>query len=277
MLHHQQQLLHRSLPLLALHNVYRKAHLRKIGTLNSCEWHPMQFFGAYRRTTGYRHRRHNISIPNATRATHLAVAVELVSVVPPVGGLPAALRLVVAVALANTAALLAGRGKTASLTVLVNRVGDPVDASIAADGLVVGVDTDDLEVLVHTVLVHPVRVEHTQVGSLATNTLLGENAERAVGLKVVHTLVDGLAVRSTLRSMLLAVATAHANTVDHVALLGLVTHTASLVGARRARGAVDDVQLAVLPAAHTQEEAEDVALLLLVELLEVLVGTHLVR
>lgn len=237
----------------------------------------MQFFGTYRRTTGYRHRRRNISIPNATRATRLAVAVELVSVVPPVGGLPAALRLVEAVALANTAALLASRGKTTSLTVLVNRVGDPVDTGIAADGLVVRVDTDDLKVLVHTVLVYPVRVEHTQVGSLATNTLLSENAERAVGLKVVHTLVNGLTVRSTLMSMLLAVATAHANTVNHVALLGLVTQTASLVGARRARGAVDNVQLAVLPAAHTQEEAEDVALLLLVELLEVLVGTHLVR
>ena len=199
------------------------------------------------------------------------------SVVPPVGGLPAALRLVEAVALANTAALLAGRSKTTGLTVLVNGVGDPVDAGIAADGLVVGVDTDDLEVLVHTVLVHPVRVEHTQIGSLTTNALLSENAKRTVGLKVVHTLMDGLTISSTLRSMLLAVSTAHADTVDHVALLGLVTQTAGLVGARRTRGAVDNVQLAVLPAAHTQEEAEDVALLLLVELLEVLVGTHLVR
>merc|ERR1712230_27034 len=65
-------------------------------------------------------------------------------------------------------------------------------------------------------------------------------------------------------------------TVDDVALLGLVSHAAGLVWARRARGAVDHVQLAELPAANAEQKAHNIALLLLRELLEILVGAHLV-
>lgn len=46
----------------------------------------------------------------------------------------------------------------------------------------------------------------------------------------------------------------------------LVTEAAGLVRARRARRAVEDRELAVLPAADAEEEAEDVRLLALVEL-----------
>ena len=53
----------------------------------------------------------------------------------------------------------------------------------------------------------------------------------------------------TLGDLLLAVAAADTDTVDNVALLGLVAETTSLVGARGTRGTVDDVQLTVLPAA----------------------------
>ena len=52
----------------------------------------------------------------------------------------------------------------------------------------------------------------------------------------------------TLGDVLLAVTAADADAVDNVALLSLVAKTASLVGARRAGGTVNDVQLAVLPA-----------------------------
>ena len=52
----------------------------------------------------------------------------------------------------------------------------------------------------------------------------------------------------TLGDVLLAVAAADTDTVDNVALLGLVAKTASLVGAGGAGCTVDDVQLAVLPA-----------------------------
>ena len=109
-------------------------------------------------------------------------------------GLPAAsLGLVVAVALVETARLLAGGGEATGLAVLVDGVDDPVDAGIAADGLVLGVDEDDLEVLVGRVLVDPVRVQDAEVGAAAADTLLSGGLERALVLELVHTLVGGLA------------------------------------------------------------------------------------
>ena len=109
-------------------------------------------------------------------------------------GLPAAgLGLGVAVALVETTGLLAGGGEAAGLAVLVDRVDDPVDAGITADGLVGGVDEDDLVVLVGGILVDPVRVENAQVGAAAADTLLGGGLEGSLVLELVHTLVGGLA------------------------------------------------------------------------------------
>lgn len=128
----------------------------------------------------------------------------------------------------------------------MDRVADPVDAGIAADGLVLGVDTDNLEVLVGGVLVDPVGVQDTQVGAAAANTLLSGSAQSTLVLELVDTLVGGLAVGGTLRSRALAATAADTDTVDDVALLGLVTKTASLVRAGGARSTVDGVQLAEL-------------------------------
>ena len=96
-------------------------------------------------------------------------------------------------ALVETAGLLAGGGETAGLAVLVDGVDDPVDARIDADGLVLGVDQDDLEVLVGRVVVDPVGVEDAQVGATATDTLLSGGLEGALVLQLVDTLVGGLA------------------------------------------------------------------------------------
>lgn len=65
---------------------------------------------------------------------------------------------------------------------------------------------------------------------------------------MVDTLADGLAVCRTLRDMLLAVSTPDTDTVDDIALLGLVAQAASLVRTRGTGCAVDHVELAVLPA-----------------------------
>lgn len=54
--------------------------------------------------------------------------------------------------------------------------------------------------------------------------------------------------RLALGDVFLAVATADADAVDNVALLGFVAKAASLVGAGGAGSAVDDVQLTVFPA-----------------------------
>ena len=63
--------------------------------------------------------------------------------------------------------------------------------------LVGGVNEDDLVVLVNTVLVNPVRVEDTQVAASATNTLLGSAPQAPLGLQLVDTLANGLAVGGT--------------------------------------------------------------------------------
>jgi hypothetical protein len=104
--------------------------------------------------------------------------------------------LVVAVALVEAAGALAGGGEAAGLAVLVDGVDDPVDAGVDADGLVAGVDKDDLVVLVGGVLVDPVRVEDAQVGAAAADTLLGGGLEGALVLELVDTLVGGLACSS---------------------------------------------------------------------------------
>ena len=75
----------------------------------------------------------------------------------------------------------------AFITNLVDSVADPVDASIAADGLVLGVDEDDLEVLVGGVLVDPVGVQDTQVSAAAANTLLSGGAQSTLVLELVDT------------------------------------------------------------------------------------------
>lgn len=96
-------------------------------------------------------------------------------------------------ALVETTRLLAGGGKAAGLAVLVDGVDDPVDAGVDADGLVLGVDQDNLVVLVGGVLVDPVRVEDAKVGAAAADTLLGGGLEGALVLELVDTVVGRLA------------------------------------------------------------------------------------
>ena len=93
--------------------------------------------------------------------------------------------------------LLARGGETASLAALVDGVDNPVDARVALDRLVRRVDQNDFVVLVYTVLVDPIRAQDAQVTTPTTNTLLCKSAVAALGLEVVNTLADGLAVGGT--------------------------------------------------------------------------------
>ena len=112
----------------------------------------------------------------------------------------------------------------------------------------VRINEDNLVILVNTVLVDPVRVQDTEVTASLADTLLRNALKTSLRLQVVDTLADGLAVSGTLGDLLFAVTPAYTDTVDDIALLGLVAETTSPVGARRAGGTVNDVQLAVLPA-----------------------------
>ena len=61
----------------------------------------------------------------------------------------------------------------------------------------VGVNENDLVVLVDTVLVYPLRVEDSQVPASATNSLLSNAPQTPLGLEVVDTLPNGLTVGGT--------------------------------------------------------------------------------
>ena len=61
----------------------------------------------------------------------------------------------------------------------------------------VRVDEDDLVVLVHTVLVDPVRVKDPQVAAPPANTLLRNAPQSTLRLELGDTLTNGLAVGGT--------------------------------------------------------------------------------
>ena len=176
--------------------------------------------------------------------------------------------------LVEASALATGRGQTAHFSVLVSGLDDPVDARVVSDGGVAGVNHDDLEPLVDRVLANPVRVQHSQGSALASGSLLSDRAQVSDKLLLSDTGVLGLTVVDTLGDSLLAVTSLHADAIDAVTLLGLVSQTMSLIGTRRLTCPVDGRQLSVLPSAESENESHDIRLLLVPELLEVLVCSH---
>jgi hypothetical protein len=79
--------------------------------------------------------------------------------------------------------------KFQGITDLVHWVYDPIDAGIVANCLMLRIDQDYFKVLVGRVLVDPVRIQDTQVGTAATDTLLSGGLERALILELVDSLV----------------------------------------------------------------------------------------
>lgn len=106
---------------------------------------------------------------------------------------PARSCLVESVTLSETAGLLASSCEATRFAVLVNRLDNPIDAGITANGLVLRVNEDDLEVLVGRILVDPVGVEDSQVGATTSDTLLSSRLQGSLVLELVDTLVGGLA------------------------------------------------------------------------------------
>jgi hypothetical protein len=124
-----------------------------------------------------------------------------------------------------------------------------------------------------SILSGPVGVQDTEVTATLSSTLLSNATEGTSGLDALDTLVDGLTVDDTLGVLTLGGTAGDADTVDDIALLGLVTEAASLIGTRRLGDTVDSRKLAVLPDTETRNEAHDIRLLLSPELLKILVGT----
>jgi hypothetical protein len=122
-----------------------------------------------------------------------------------------------------TTRLTTDGSKTTSFTTLVNGVSDPVDVGITTDGLVRGIDEDNFEVLVSSILVDPVRVQNTEVSTLTTDTFFGGGTERTLILELRNTLVDRLTEGSTLGYRSLTTTTTNTDTVNNETLLGFIT------------------------------------------------------
>ena len=150
---------------------------------------------------------------------------------------------------------------------LVGGGNNPVDPGVLADGLVVGVDKDDLVVLVGSILDNPVGVQDTQVTATTTDTLLGGTLVRPPHLQLVDTGRLGLTVVDSLGTRLLASTTSDTDTEDNVALLRFVSEAAGLVHTGGTGNPVDSRKVPVLPSPHSEESPEDIGLLLFVELL----------
>lgn len=140
----------------------------------------------------------------------------------------------------ETSVLSTGGGETSAFSVLVLGGGDPVDSSVSSDGLVVGVNEDDFVELEGSVLANPVGVENSKVSASSADSLLSDGSVGSVGLELVDTLVDGLSVDNTLGNGLLSTSSSDSDSVDNVALLGLVAELSCLVDSAGSVNLVDD-------------------------------------
>jgi len=109
----------------------------------------------------------------------------------------------VLVTLADTSGVLASGGEASHFPVLVDALGDPLRLGVVADGVVVGVDEDDLEVLVGGVLTNPVRVQDSERATMSTDTLFGDGLESSGELDE-DTHVGGLTHGGSLGNWLLS-------------------------------------------------------------------------
>merc|ERR1711924_104005 len=125
---------------------------------------------------------------------------------------------------------LTSRGQATELTVLVDWVADPANARIATDSFVGDIDHDDLEVFEGSILVEPVRVEHSQVASFACCSLLSDTTQGAPGLQVVDACIARLAIHLTLVHWTLASSTTDADTVEQNPCLALYPRRRALSG-----------------------------------------------
>jgi hypothetical protein len=156
----------------------------------------------------------------------------------------------VAEAFAQSTGALASGGESTQFTVLLDRIADPVDLGVTADGVVVWVDADDFEVFVGGILGDPVGVEDAESAHAATDTFLEEleirkqfgshrepsshlsnRLQLSVRLQLVDSMALGLAIGATLVHWTFAASTTNADAVDEESLLCTVSQTTCLVGA----------------------------------------------
>merc|ERR1719215_420615 len=174
----------------------------------------------------------------------------------------------------ETTMLTTSTGKTTRFTMLVDGPADPVDTRITTDGLVHWVNEDNLEVLVQGIRVDPVAVKHTETTTVTTNTAFGDVSQVLGVLQLVYTSSLGLTVADTLGDRPFTATTTNTDTPDYVSLLGLVSHSACLIGTRWSGKTNHTVHLAILPGTNSLLESHNITLLLVPYVLHVRVHPH---
>merc|ERR1719309_628871 len=197
----------------------------------------------------------------------LSLPAQLETVLPEPGSPPrASLCLVELVSLTKATRLLASSSQAPELPVLLDGSAHPVDLGISPDSRVVGVDHDDLKVLVGGVLSDPVGVEDPETLEPPPNSLLSD------GLKVPFRL--RLTIGTALGDRPLPSSPPHGDPIDDESLLGLVPQPPGFVRSSGPRGTVHLGELPILPTPDPEQIAHHIALLLPVEFGDVLVGAH---
>jgi len=177
----------------------------------------------------------------------------------------------------ETSAGFTCRSNSSQFSVLLVRVGNPVDSGVVADGVVGGIGKDDLKVFVGSVLGNPVGVQNSETSEGSADSFLSLGSKVSSGLELVDTNGGGLSSDDTLGNRSLSSSSSDTHSVDNIALLGLV---AELAGFVRARGSVDSGdywKLSVLPGPHSENEVHEIGLFLSPQFLEVFVGSHVVN
>jgi hypothetical protein len=157
----------------------------------------------------------------------------------------------------------------------VNGLADPVNSWIVPNGIVSGIDHDDFEELVGSVLSDPVAIQDSESTNLPAYSLLSHWSKITSGLELIDTNGSWLASDDTLGNWSLATSSSDSHPVDDIAILGFVTKFSGLIRARRSAGSMDDWQLPELPSSHSQDEVHDIRLFASPQLFEIFVRTHL--
>jgi hypothetical protein len=178
--------------------------------------------------------------------------------------------------LAKTTSLASSRGKTTAFTVLVNRVANPVNTGIVTNLEMRRIHKDDFIVLHGSILVHPVRIENTKVGKLASNLFFCDGLKVSLEFELVDTLILGLTKDHTAVIGALASSTTDSNTDNDVSLFGLVSEAVCLFGTSGSVAADHLGALTVFPCTDTKEETKCITLLVTPEFFHILVGSHVV-
>jgi len=137
--------------------------------------------------------------------------------------------MVVAVTFAETAILFPNTSETTGFPAFVHWLHNPINSGIFSDRFVAWIHQNNFIVLVNAILVDPIRIQDPEVPTSPANSFFCSAAQASLILQVVDALADRFAIGGAFGNRFFAVSTPDADTVNDVALLGLVAQTARFV------------------------------------------------